>query len=209
MKQKTINRLSSNKWYHATTYDNWLSICRLGVKAEYNIDTSNDLDFGYGFYLTIDGNRAENFISKLAETGTIDGKRTAIIEFEFIPISWFQNEIYKTKIFEENDDDFAEFVFSNRHDNISGINQHPFDAIYGVMSDSYPTKLLIDYDLGRITKQEVLDGIKKGNSMKQLSLHIQALCDIIRPSRAYLFNTITKEKEELNINEYHTKCKVY
>ena len=65
-----------------------------------------------------------------------------------------------------------------------------------------------DYDLskfdnkeGEITRADVIDGLKTGTSNKQLSLHLQNLCDIIKPIKA----TIIETGEELNVNEY-VKC---
>jgi hypothetical protein len=70
------------------------------------------------------------------------------------------------------------------------------------LSDSLPTKLIIDYERRIISKDDVKEGLKKPNSMKQLSLHLQELCDIIIPSKAYLFNAYDKIRKELDINEY-------
>ena len=40
--------LSSDKWYHATTIDNYNSIRQKGIIADFN--RGKELDFGYGFY---------------------------------------------------------------------------------------------------------------------------------------------------------------
>lgn len=42
----------------------------------------------------------------------------------------------------------------------------------------------------------------KATSMKQLSLHNQKLCDIIKLKVAYTIDKITGERKELNINDY-------
>lgn len=205
LKQKTIGRLSNDKWYHATFLDGWNSICDLGVRADYNKDTSKDLDFGYGFYLTDTQERAETYITKLAEADALQRGLPVIIEFEMIPLTWYEDEKVNTRVFESLDDEFAEFVFKNRTENNCGEKQHPYDVIYGVMSDSYPTKLLIDYELGIIDKEDVLNGIKKNNSMKQLSLHSQILCDTILPTRAYIYNIENQDRKELDVNVYSSK----
>ena len=38
--------------------------------------------------------------------------------------------------------------------------------------------------------------------MKQISLHNQKLCDIIKLKEAYTIDTNTNERKELDINEY-------
>ena len=121
------------------------------------------------------------------------------------PLEWFEGENYKTRIFGKYDDDFAVFVFENRTQNIYGTNQHDYDVIYGVMSDSVPTQAILEYKIGIKTKEEVLESFKKATSMKQLSLHNQKLCDIIKLSEAYTIDRITGERKELNINGYGKK----
>ena len=70
------------------------------------------------------------------------------------------------------------------------------------MSDSVPTQAILEYKMGAKTKEEVLECLKKPTSMKQLSLHNQNLCDIIKLKEAYTIDTATNERKELNINEY-------
>lgn len=88
----------------------------------------------------------------------------------------------------------------NRLECKTNEQRHNYDVIYGVMSDSVPTQLLLRYRAGEIDKEDVLTGLKKGNSMKQLSIHNQALCDSIILSRAYEFNPKTQERKELDIS---------
>lgn len=86
MKEKTRNYLKNNKWYHATTLDCWENICELGIIAEYNKETSKDLDFGYGFYLTNTQEKAEEYINRLINSKLVNENQAVIIEFEFIPL---------------------------------------------------------------------------------------------------------------------------
>jgi hypothetical protein len=50
---KLRKSLSNTLWYHGTFLSNWSSICDSGILANYNLDRSQDLDFGYGFYLAL------------------------------------------------------------------------------------------------------------------------------------------------------------
>lgn len=197
---KIIHILSADKWYHATTRSNFENILSKGVIADHN--RFSELDFGYGFYLTTSEKLAESFISRLFSwQGNTDNDPPVIMEYKMSPLEWFTGDKYNTTVFPEFDDAFAEFVFKNRMNSATGEQLHNFDAIYGVMSDSVPTKLLLQYRAGEITREEVIQGLKKGNSMKQISLHSQDLCDIIKLERAYQYDPDTKERKELDIHE--------
>jgi len=117
---KIRNVLNQNIWYHGTTYSNWESFCSKGVIADYNKDTSDALDFGYGFYLATTKERAEHFIVSMMRNSEFYSKdeKPMILGFEFIPMEWFKDMKYQTKIFYKFDDEFAEFVFGNRTENV-------------------------------------------------------------------------------------------
>ncbi|MDE6435868.1 MAG: DUF3990 domain-containing protein [Lachnospiraceae bacterium] len=196
--------LSQNVWYHGTVLSNWDSFCQNGVLADINRDTSDALDFGYGFYLAPTKERAEHYILSMMENSNFYNSNDIpmIMGFEFTPLEWFESETHKTKIFEKYDDDFAIFVFENRTQNLAGTKQHDYDVIYGVMSDSVPTQAILEYKMGTKTKEEVLECLKKPTSMKQISLHNQNLCDIIKLKEVYTIDKTTNERKELNINDY-------
>lgn len=200
---KLLKYLSCDTWYHATTLDRWNSICEKGVLAEYNKETSNDLDFGYGFYLTNSKGKSEDYIKRYINTGLLGNSQPIIIGFEFCPLCYFNEyKDFNAKILNAYDDEFALFVFKNRTENIGGSNQHKYDIIFGVMSDSQPTTIITNYKMGIITEKEAVEQLKKPTSMKQLSLHNQKLCDILKMKEAYILNIDTKERKELDINEY-------
>ena len=69
------------------------------------------------------------------------------------------------------------------------------------MSDSVPTLLIQKYKNKEITKEAVIDLLKKSTSNKQLSLHNQELCDKIKLTKAYLLKT----GKELNIDDYYNR----
>lgn len=201
---KTRKILSQNTWYHGTVFSNWDSFCQNGILVDINKDTSDALDFGYGFYLAPTKERAEHYITSMIENTDFykDDDSPLILGFEFTPLEWFEGEEYNTKIFGKYDDEFAIFVFENRTENMFGSKQHDYDVIYGVMSDSVPTQAVLEYKMGIKTKEEVLDSLKKATSMKQISLHNQNLCDIIRLKEAYIIDKTTNERKELNVNDY-------
>jgi hypothetical protein len=202
-KGKIKELLSSSVWYHATTLENWHKIKDRGVVADINKETSDALDFGYGFYLTNKASSAERFVAMLKENRSNRNEATyVVIGFSFCPLEWFEGDDIKTYVFEDYDDEFALFVFDNRMNNIGGEHQHFYDAILGVMADSNPATTMLKYKVGELTKEQVLDILKKplyekshykkgqnpeNEFFHQLSLHAQELCDIISPIKAYSF----------------------
>lgn len=196
--------LSQNMWYHGTVYSNWQNFCKNGIIADFNKDTSDALDFGYGFYLAPSKERAESYIMGMMQNSGfyLKNDNPMILGFEFIPLKWFESDVYQTKILSKYDDEFAIFVFKNRTENVFGAKQHDYDVIYGVMSDSVPTRIIQEYKMGIKTKEDVLESFKKSTSMKQISLHKQDLCDTIKLKEAYIIDKDTNERKELNITEY-------
>ena len=92
-------------------------------------------------------------------------------------------------------DDFSEFVFNNRLNNDD--IQHNYDLIFGVMSDSLPIVLMQRYKNKELKKEEVLEGLKKTTSTKQLSIHNQAVCNLIKINKIYDINS----GKELYLND--------
>ncbi|MDF2609312.1 MAG: hypothetical protein K0R92_786 [Lachnospiraceae bacterium] len=201
---KLRKSLNNNIWYHGTFFSSWGNICENGILANYNIDKSQDLDFGFGFYLAPTFERAERYIIGLLTKDPFISKdeQPIILGFEFNPLEWFESDTYITKAFPTFDDEFALFVFDNRTENLRGSKQHNYDVIYGVMSDSVPTISILEYQMGRKSKEDVLADLKVGTSMKQISLHKQELCDIIKLKEAYILDKETGERKELDINDY-------
>lgn len=180
---KELNRLNKSKWYHGTTYEGAKNIERAGVIAVYNLGT--ELDFGTGFYLTDTFERAENYISRVPVI-RFDGtmlKRTewSVVEFEFNPFSLLfetDNE-YTYKCFSKADEEFAKFSFENRVFNVYNQKPHGYDIIWGVMSDSLPDKVVLDYKNGEISYADAIKALQKPNSMKQLYIGNQSICDML------------------------------
>lgn len=208
LSNKEIKALSSDIWYHSTRLTAWESFCNNGVLAEYNKDTSDSCDFGYGFYLTPSRKRAEEYLARLLGAGIISaGEAAVILGFRFNALDLFQTEKYKIKTFPAYDVDFATFIFENRLNNVAGVYQHTYDAIYGVMSDSTPTELMLSYKSGACTREHVITEIAThGTSVKQLSLHNQEICDTLVLSEAYTVKN--SERKELNIDDYTEKRKI-
>lgn len=193
---KELHRLCQTKWYHGTTLEGAQNIQKIGVLANYNI--GSELDFGMGFYLTDSLKKAETYISRVPimdENGK-PKKRTewAVIEFEFNPFEllFMQDNSYTYRGFPKHNEEFAKFAFENRLNNVYNENPHGYDIIWGVMSDSVPVQLILDYKNGNITYPEAILQMQKPNSMKQLYIGNQEICNMLK------ITTVDVKKEEMH-----------
>lgn len=183
---RQLNQLNHDKWYHGTTIDAYHNICEQGVISSYNIGTQ--LDFGTGFYLTDSKEAASRYMGRLPdinENGEIV-KRTkwCVIEFELNPCNLlFESERkYTYHNFPKHDEEFAKFVFENRLYNVYNEKPHGYDIIWGVMSDSIPPEVILAYQNGEITYEEAIHKLQKPQSMKQLYIGNQEICDMLKIS---------------------------
>ena len=197
MTAREIKFFKCTTWYHGTTLTGWKSICKLGIKADFNKGIS--LDFGNGFYLSNSIENTERYVSnmiKYSNSSLPDDNIPVIIVFESCPYEWLTKG-FKYCYFAKYDINFAEFVFENRL-NYMNQNIHDYDISAGVTTDTKPTYLMQQYFLGNITKSTVLQEFCKSTSVKQICIHKQELCDIIYPKKAYILNG-----KELNIHDYN------
>lgn len=104
--------------------------------------------------------------------------------------------------FSTYDDEFANFVFDCR-ENYQIPKRHPYDITGGVMTDYIPTKLMQQYFLGELTREDVVEKFKKSTSKKQLCLHNQEDCDTMKLDYAYIING-----KELDANEYNKRFEI-
>lgn len=198
-KRKRI--LQGTSWFHGTTIDELDSI-KKGICAKHNIRTAHETDFGYGFYLKSSYEEAAKYIYELQEcTESLGNTQLDCIVCEFFikPLDYFESSKYNAKLLCKYDDEFANIVFDNRCNNVSGVQQHEYDIIYGVESDSVPTKEMLNYRLGNSTKEQVIEAFKKSTSMKQLSIHNQEICDMLILKAVYSFDNPYGERRELKL----------
>jgi len=195
MKQKELEKyLQQETWYHGTTFGSWLEIEKEGIRADYNL--GNKLDFGYGFYLAPKYKQAESYILRNIPYMSLSEKdmlnKPVVIEFELCLNNIIHE--YSHKVFLHRDDEFAEFVIMNRMN--PDLKNHNYDFVIGVMTDSNPIDLIMKYQLHEIELKEVKEGLLKWNSMEQLSLHNQSICDKIKVRKV----TLVDEGKEFEIN---------
>lgn len=183
MKEKDyIKYLKQKSWFHGTTLSEWARIRKYKVRCDFN--EGSELDFGYGFYLTPTFKQAASYINRTLPYRD-DYDEPIVIEFELC-LNDIIND-YKHTVFLHFDEEFAKFVIQCRSHPME--KTHDYDFILGVMTDSNPKQLFNDYRHHNISFDEVLNGLMKWNSMEQLSLHNQDLCDILRVKKVTKINT--------------------
>lgn len=98
--------LSQNMWYHGAIFSHQDNFCKNGVLVDINKDTSDALDFGYGFYLAPTKERAESYILNMMKNTNFykENDCPLILGFEFTPLVWFEEEEYNSKIFQKYND---------------------------------------------------------------------------------------------------------
>jgi len=184
IKDKYKNILRRKSWFHGTSLANLQSFVSNGPLVEHNI--GNELDFGYGFYLAPDLRMAERYSKRMIEfmeqtpqfSYTEEDLTPVVIEFEFpesSPSIFFEDHKFRTTCFPSFDEDFANFILSNRMSPCERV--HDYDLIFGVMSDSNPNKLVPQVKSGYISSDDFVQEILKNTtSTRQLSIHNQLIC---------------------------------
>lgn len=196
MKEKDLQKyMHQDTWFHGTTLSGWKNLCKYKVLADYN--KGMELDFGYGFYLAPKYKQAERYINRILPylpSNSKDEKIGVVIEFE-LKLDNYLN--FKYCSFLKFNEDFANFVITNRLK--PNIRQHDYDFIVGIMSDSNPLELIMKYRRGEMQYQELATNFMIGNSMEQVSLHNQIICDKLRVRRAVRLDN----GKELDIDDYN------
>ncbi|WP_273751489.1 DUF3990 domain-containing protein [Leuconostoc mesenteroides] len=177
--------LQATEWYHATTQSQLTSLQK-GIDVNYNLN--NALDFGAGFYLTSDLEKAKVYIGNNRKYENVDSiflnndlKSDPIVLQYHIDNLWdifIDSPNYKSCVFPTYNDEFANFVFQSRSD--VSIVHHDYDFIYGGQTDSNPSKLMSDYQNNTISREAVIEGLKKHNPQTQLYIHNQDFCDNLK-----------------------------
>ena len=176
--------------FHGTTSNNLMSL-RQGIDV--NVSGANPRpDFGKGFYLTSQSYQAErqavrktNLYNRLRiKAGSNDLVHPIVCEYE---LTITEEQIKSNcKIFDKPDEEWGNFVLSNRlltdFGELHNIDQN-IPLVYGPLADGKPNigVLLGDFKKGIISREEVIQGMKpmyKGNNYQdQLSVHTQTAAE--------------------------------
>ena len=133
-------------------------------------------DFGQAFYLSAEKEQA----LKMAEAKVVQfGGQEIISEFEFDELV-LSNKDLNVKIFVEYSEEWAEFVFKNRNEDIRFV--HDYDIVYGPIADDYIGLQIRDFKRNNITFEQFLRNIQyhKGVTYQYAFCTQQAIEQLIR-----------------------------
>lgn len=150
--------------YHGTDSDSAESICKKIILGR---NSSENLDFGPGFYTTISKESAVRWALRKAN---IRGKKPAIVTLEFDYEKAIQDEVIK--VF-KNDLTWGRFIVNNRNgypyiDKVA-FKEHNLDARY-------------DITYGRIADYDILEVAEELNNSGEM---LEDVGDILNPMYSY------------------------
>lgn len=121
------------------------------VKEPKIVNRRRHLDFGRGFYVTLNKEQAIEFAIKVAKNR---GGNPILNVYDFDIDGSFN---LCTKIFESANDEWLDFVVENR----SGTYNGPlYDLIYGPVANDKVYKTITLYKLNKLGKEETLKSLK-------------------------------------------------
>ncbi|MDR1883254.1 MAG: DUF3990 domain-containing protein [Prevotella sp.] len=120
-------------------------------------------DFGRGFYVTKFRKHAENWARIIGKKHKTQG---AVTEFEYTE-SPFANSICKIKHFDRYDEEWFDFVVSNRQNEKTDAI-HDFDIVEGPVADDKVQNRIYSYLEGKISKPDFLNKLTYHETTHQI-----------------------------------------
>lgn len=128
------------------------------------------LDFGKGFYTTSNQNQAERWAEIKKKRSQ---KTSAIVTIFQIPNHLFSNKEYKVKEFTRADEEWLDFIFTNRKTN----KEHTYDIVIGPVANDTLYATLSLYEANILTKEETIKRLKIHKLYDQISFHNNAVIE--------------------------------
>jgi hypothetical protein len=141
-------------------------------------DVQRLLDFGNGFYTTTNINQAESWATiKKKRIGNVK----SIVSIYEINDDLIYNPNYQTKIFEKADEQWLDFIVSNRKGNLI----HPYDIVKGPVADDTLYTTLLLFETGILSKKETIIRLKTHKLFDQISFHNKEVIKELNFTEAY------------------------
>ena len=148
------------KLYHGSTHI---------VQYPVIMDIQRLLDFGKGFYTTTSKEQAEKWaIVKQKREGD---NSNAIVNIYEIDDQLLTNKDYVVKIFAKANEEWLDFIISNRTDR----HDHDYDIVKGAVANYTLYRTLSLYESSVLTKEETIKRLKTHTLFDQISFHNQKL----------------------------------
>lgn len=124
------------------------------VKTPRLVPQKRTLDFGYGFYTTMNQEQAVSFAQKVKERR--ESKSCYVTVYEIPDISVLQSQL-NVRIFPAANEEWLDFVYANRSGN---DRLQDYDIVYGPVANDTIYRTFIAYEAGIYTKEETLQKLK-------------------------------------------------
>ncbi len=131
------------------------------------LEPKRTLDFGSGFYATTNFEQAKKWA--ITKKDRFHFKNAIVNQYDFDKII-LQNSELNCKIFENADEDWLDFVVSNRQD----INfSHDYDVVFGAVANDNVYASINLYEQGFLRKNELLEELRTWKYVDQFCFHTE------------------------------------
>lgn len=130
------------------------------------LDKQRLLDFGKGFYTTTNQIQAERWAT-LKKIRYGDKNIQAFVTIYELNNSIFSDKSYNIKEYKRADEEWLDFVYSNRYD----ISQHNYDIVIAPVANDTLYATLSLYEAGLLNKDETIIRLKSHLLFDQVSFH--------------------------------------
>ena len=137
------------------------------------------LDFGMGFYTTLNPDQATSFARKVRER---NGSSTAVVNVYSIDLDALRDS-FDMLTFEHPDEAWLDFVCDNRTGNFTGARH---DAVLGPVANDTIFKTFIAYQNGTLTKAETIERLKVRPLYNQFVLATERALALLSFERSFI-----------------------
>ena len=137
------------------------------------------LDFGMGFYTTLNPEQATFFARKVRER---NGSAFAIVSIYSIDLDALRTA-FDLLAFEHPDEAWLDFVSDNRTGNFTGARH---DAVLGPVANDTIFKTFIAYQNGTLTKAETIERLKVRPLYNQLVFKTERALSLLSFERSFV-----------------------
>lgn len=129
------------------------------------LSPAHPMDFGSGFYVTTDFDQAKRW--SLIKKDRFHYERAVVSLFE-MGNQIFKKDGLKSKVFHKADEEWLDFVMSNRQD-ISF--SYDYDVVMGAVANDNVYESLNLYEAGFLSKRELLEELMTWKYVDQICFH--------------------------------------
>ena len=131
------------------------------------LQPSHSMDFGSGFYTTTDFDQAKKW--SLIKKDRFHYEKAVVSSFEMDNLI-FKTSDLKSKIFHKADEEWLDFVMSNRQN----INfSYDYDVVMGAVANDNVYASLNLYEDGFLSKKELLEELMTWKYVDQICFHTE------------------------------------